>query len=205
MNSLWNASLKSLAVMLLAACNPASDADTKVHPEPVKTEAVGGEHDQGVIETIALAHHCLAGETVYLSAKMQKVNRNPESGFSYELQPTDKILSLCMTDESLTYRYGAIGDVGLERTATAEHPFAYFEQSIGRVYEQMFYFNNGDYYYYVVESGGMGRGVALKVFQGDRLIGDYFSGLEDADFYSSMGVINNALLFSQVPRTAHLN
>lgn len=131
--------------------------------------------------------HCLPGETVFLSAKMKRVINTPKQLI---YRDTGKILSLCADKakdpiSKLTYRYGPIGSIELERSATRSNKFGYAELALGdRVSIDAYFFDIGEFAYYVTVAGAMGSGISLEVYRGDKQIVDLFSGNDDTtDFY----------------------
>ncbi|MBH0058879.1 hypothetical protein I6F65_18210 [Pseudoalteromonas sp. SWXJZ94C] len=127
--------------------------------------------------------HCKSDETAYINAKMHKVIRSIDESIVYKLEPSDNVLSICVAkdDSSLSYRFGRIDDMGLEKLATAEAPFGSYYRQVGRVGESILFFSNGEYHYYIINSGGMGSGVTVNVFKNDTLITELFSGNDPYD------------------------
>ncbi|WP_369620355.1 hypothetical protein [Pseudoalteromonas distincta] len=136
------------------------------------------ESNESAVVLGLLGTHCKTNETAYINAKIQKVQRNTSKDVAYKLEPTDNVLSICIAkdDTSLSYRFGRIDDIGLEKIATEDAPFGSYYRQVGRVGESILFFNNGDYHYYIINSGGMGSGVSVKVFKNDTLITELFSG-----------------------------
>ncbi len=154
-----------------------------------------------------IAHLCLGGETIYLTAKMQNVVLNPDANTLYKLVPTSKLVSLCLSanNDALIYRYGEENSIELESVATADAPFKTYHNQVGRVGEDYFSFTRGNYQYVVVESSGMGNGVSLSVYQGDTKIVDKFSGnTMDEDFYQSYLSIPENLLEVSEPASVRV-
>ena len=145
------------------------------------------ETDGAFAQQEGFPHHCLPSETVFLSARM-KVERAPtDSGGK---RTPAKILSLC-TDkprdpiDKLSYRYGPIGAVELERVATPSNKFGYYADFDSRpITQEIYFFDIGDYSYYVRAAGWMGNGVTLHVYKGKKELMQLFSGTDDeVDFY----------------------
>ncbi|MEL0639132.1 hypothetical protein V6260_00735 [Pseudoalteromonas aliena] len=136
------------------------------------------ESNESAVVLGLLGTHCKTNETAYINAKIQKVLRNTSKDVAYKLEPTDNVLSICIAkdDTSLSYRFGRIDDIGLEKIATEDAPFGSYYRQVGRIGESILFFNNGDYHYYIINSGGMGSGVSVKVFKNDTLITELFSG-----------------------------
>jgi len=130
-----------------------------------------------------LATHCKSNEAAYINAKMHKVVRNPDESTAYKLEPTDKVLSICVAkdDSSLSYRFGRVNDIGLEKEATPDAPFGSYYRQVGRIGESILFFSNGEYHYYIINSGGMGSGVTVNVYKNDTLITELFSGNDPYD------------------------
>ena len=149
-------------------------------------------------------NHCLPGETIFLSAKMKKSINTPKEVVYEE---TGKVVSLC-ADRSkdpiskLSYRYGPIGSIELERVATKSKPFGYAELALGnKVSIDAYFFGVGEFTYYVTVAGAMGSGISLEVYRGDRQVVDLFSGNDDTtDFYMPFVVRADAVLTVQVPK-----
>ena len=57
--------------------------------------------------------------------------------------------------------------------------------------ETSIFFNKGEYTYYILVASGMGSGISLIVFQGDKQIVDLFSG-NDAEIDYHLGRLMNA-------------
>ena len=138
----------------------------------------------------SLPSHCSPTEQTYLTATMANFVRQKD-GVSFV--PNGKILSIC-TDTSvapaaqITYRYGAIGSIELEKTATRQSPFSRFERSTSpHTGEEITFFKKGKYTYYVAEATGQGHGITLKVFESKKRIAYLFSGTrKDQDYQSWM-------------------
>ncbi|NMF46694.1 hypothetical protein HHL01_00650 [Pseudoalteromonas arctica] len=130
-----------------------------------------------------LATHCKSNEAAYINAKMHKVVRNPDENTAYKLEPTEKVLSVCVAkdDSSLSYRFGRINDIGLEKEASPDAPFGSYYRQIGRIGQSILFFSNGEYHYYIINSGGMGSGVTVNVYKSDTLISELFSGNDPYD------------------------
>jgi hypothetical protein len=144
--------------------------------------------------TEPLPSHCLPDELTYLTAKMAPLLDRPDAPF---LGPSTKILSICTEAADaqparITYRYGAMGRVELQETATPRSPFWRFERSTSpHTGEELTFFRRGKYTYYIAESTGQGHGVTLKVFEAKKRIAYLFSGVrKDADYQSSMHLAN---------------
>lgn len=149
-------------------------------------------------------NHCLPGETIFLSAKMKKSINTTKEEVVYE--ETGKVVSLC-ADRSkdpiskLSYRYGPIGSIELERVATKSKPFGYAELALDKVSIDAYFFGVGDFTYYVTVAGAMGSGISLEVYRGERQVVDLFSGNDDTtDFYMPFVVRADAVLTVQVPK-----
>ncbi len=52
--------------------------------------------------------------------------------------------------------------------------------------EDIYFFNKGEYTYYILVASGMGSGISLRAFQGDKQIVDLFSG-NDAEIDYHLG------------------
>ena len=94
----------------------------------------------------------------------------------------EKILSLC-TDKprdpigKMSYRYGPIGSVELERVATSSNKFGYYADFDSRpITQEVYFFDIGDYSYYVRAAGWMGNGVSLYVYRERKRSCLYFLG-----------------------------
>ena len=155
-------------------------------------------------QTATFPSHCLPSETVFLSTKMKKVINTPKQMI---YKDTGKILSLCADKakdpiSKLTYRYGPIGSIELERIATRSNRFGYAEFALGdRVSIDAYFFDIGEFAYYVTVAGAMGSGISLEVYRGDKQIVDLFSGNDDTtDFYMPFAVRADAVLTVQTPK-----
>ena len=138
--------------------------------------------------------HCSRDETVLLSAKMKNIVSSPQK---ITFKDSGKILSLCASindgrTRKLAYRFGSIGNVELEEVATTTRRFRKFSrQAVRHVGEDIYFFNKGEYTYYILVASGMGSGISLIVFQGDKQIVDLFSG-NDAKLDYHLGRLMNA-------------
>ena len=146
--------------------------------------------------------HCTSAETVFLSAKMKRINRSA-SATTYT--DTGKVVSLCADRakdpiSKLTYRFGPIGKVELEHVATAANKLGETSiQSAPRVSEDIFFFNKGNFTYYINVAGGMGSGVSLIVYQDKKKIVDLFSGNDsDTDFQMPSSLKATAVMTPRV-------
>lgn len=148
--------------------------------------------------------HCSANETVFLTAKMKRINQSvKETTFT----DTGKIVSLCADQAKdpigkLTYRYGPIGKVEMEHVASASNKLGNASiQSAPRVSEDLYFFSKGNFNYYIIIAGGMGSGVSLQVFNGNKKIVDLFSGTEESsDFQVSHKLNPKAVLTQRKPQ-----
>lgn len=122
--------------------------------------------------------HCKSTETAYINAKMHKVVRNLTKNTTYELEPTDHVLSVCVSKDNLalSYRFGNINKVELERTASTQLPFGSYYRQVGTVGESILFFSDDEYHYYIINSGSMGSGVKVNVYKNNTLISELFSG-----------------------------
>jgi hypothetical protein len=148
--------------------------------------------------------HCLPEEAVFLSAKMKNVITN-EKAISFK--DSGKILSLCAEEKGghirrLTYRFGSIGNVELENVATTTHRFGTFSrQPVPHVGEDIYFFNRGEYVYYILVASGMGSGISLRVYRGNKQIVDMFSGNDaDIDYYFGWQMKPNSVLIQRKPK-----
>ena len=147
--------------------------------------------------------HCAANETVFLTAKTKRINQSPQ-GTTFT--DTGKIVSLCADQAKdpigkLTYRYGPIGKVEMEHVASPSNKLGNASvQSAPRVSEDLYFFSKGNFTYYIIVAGGMGSGVSLVVFDGNKRIVNLFSGNEESsDFQLSHKLNANAVLTQRKP------
>lgn len=136
-----------------------------------------------------LASHCKQGEFAFLNANMQEV-RYPRYKTEEErrtkpvwiLQRTDKVLSICADRPEepfnlITYRFGKIGNIELERVATQSSPFHFFERATSpHTGEVILFFSAGPYTYCVSEATAQGSGISLTVLKSGREVASFFSG-----------------------------
>jgi len=124
--------------------------------------------------------HCKSDEYVYLNAKMANVVYPPKGG--YNLIKNDKLLSVCVDKKNepfgrVVYRYGAIGNVEMEKIATSSEKFGIFTRSTSNhTGENIISFSVGKFSYYVTEATGQGTGIGLAVFNSGKQVVDLFSG-----------------------------
>ena len=204
-------SVTLVAAVSLAACQQESSKTEALTAEsvtaPVPTSEALTVSESLPIPQAPVAHLCRGGETIYLTAKLQNVVANPDANTLYKLVPTSKLVSLCLSasNDALIYRYGEANNVELESIATAEAPFKTYHKQIGRVAEDYFSFSRGNYQYVVVEASGMGSGISLRVYQGDKKIVNKFSGNGmNEDFYQSYLSIPENLLKISEPSAVHV-
>ena len=163
-----------------------------------------------LVSTIASAEplnfpsHCLPGETVFLSAKMKRAINTPKELI---FKDTGKVLSLCADQprdpiNKLSYRYGPIGSIELERVATKSNKFGYAELALGnRVSIDAYFFDVGEFTYYVTIAGAMGSGISLEVYRGDKQVVDLFSGNDDTtDFFMPFIVRADPVVTERMPK-----
>jgi|GEM_PF-2954450 len=204
--------LAVLAAVIICACQkeqPISDVNaTKPVAEKLKAVTIpynSNTEPSAQLPESPVAHLCRTGENVYLTARMKNANASPEDGTAYKLEATPKLVSLClrMDNSALIYRYGTTNTIELENMATQEKPFKNFQKQTGRVHENYFSFSRDNYHYFVIESGGMGRGVSLHIYEGNTKIVTQFSGLiMDEDFHQTyISIPDNLLINSGSPMT----
>lgn len=138
------------------------------------------------LASAATPSHCKPGEHAIVTAWMGQVK--PTSG-GWRNSKNGKVVSLCADRKAepfsaVTYRYGLPGKVELEVVATPQNRFGIASVStLPRVGSDVVFFRRGEYTYYVAIATGMGSGVSLAVFQGQKQIVDHFSGNEPDDDY----------------------
>jgi len=130
-----------------------------------------------------LPSHCRTGEFGVLNAQVGKIDAKGH-------KTAVKTVSLCADRakepfQRLVYRYGRVGNVEMEVTATPTSKFVVFDRyTTPRSGEVIVGFRKGDYAYYVVEAIGMASGVFVYVYKGDRKLAELKSGF-DPDFFKS--------------------
>ena len=120
-----------------------------------------------------LPTHCQGDESVNLSAVMGLIVKDPHEVTGIKIVNNGKVLSLCVgrSPTRLVYRYGAIGKVEMERTATAKKKFWYGSHSFDpHTGDDTVFFSNGEYTYYISRAGGQGHGVSLTVTKAEKII-----------------------------------
>lgn len=181
------ASFYSFVLISLFGCDNQTSSHNKAQLDHIikpssnsQSKSPAAKVNEPAIVLGLLATHCKSNETAYINAKMQKVLRNPSKDEAYTLAPTENVLSVCLAKDgsSLSYRFGRIDDIGLEKKASTDAPFGSYYRQVGRIGESILFFNNGPYHYYIINSGGMGSGVSVNVFKDDALIAELFSGNE---------------------------
>jgi len=124
--------------------------------------------------------HCASDEFAYLNAKMSRVDHD-EKGQTV-LTKNGKVLSLCADKASepygrFTYRYGAIGNVEMERSASGRNKFRIYSRSSSpHTGEDLVFFSVGKLTYYVTKATAQGNGVSLHVLESRRRIVYLYSG-----------------------------
>lgn len=126
--------------------------------------------------------HCKADEFQVLSAWMGKTYpteagwRNARNG---------RFLSLCADQAAepfsrLIYRYGTTDQIEMAVTATPKAKFYIDSRSTSpHTGEDIVFFKKGKFTYYIAIATAQGSGVSLHVYEGDRQIGNHFSGNEN--------------------------
>ena len=136
---------------------------------------------------------CKTNEIAFLNSKLYKVKHD-----GLVDRNTEKILSLCADKEKepfgkFVYRYGATGNVEMEKIATNTDKFGLYVQfdSGSRAGEIAVSFSKGQYTYVVKEGMGMNSsGVRLSVYKsGENILNlshdtynDYESRLDQINF-----------------------
>ena len=148
-------------------------------------------------------NHCTANETVFLTAKMKRINQSPQ-GTTFT--DTGKIVSLCADQAKdpigkLIYRFGPIGKVEMDHVASPSNKLGNASiQSGPRMSEDLYFFSKGNFTYYIIVAGGMGNGVSLLVFNEKKRIVNLFSGTEESrDFQLSHNLDAKAVLTQRKP------
>lgn len=181
------ASFYSFVLISLFGCDNQTSSHNKAQLDHIikpssnsQSKSPAAKVNEPAIVLGLLATHCKSNETAYINAKMQKVLQSPSKDKAYALEPTENVLSVCLAKDgsSLSYRFGRIDDIGLEKQASTDAPFGSYYRQVGRIGESILFFNNGPYHYYIKNSGGMGSGVSVNVFKDDALIAELFSGNE---------------------------
>jgi hypothetical protein len=183
--------------------NAIRDINMKTFKLCLITFLMGGISFASQAQQASVPSHCSAGETVFLTAKMKRINQTAkETTFT----DTGKIVSLCADQAKdpigkLTYRYGPIGKVEMEHVASPSNKLGNASiQSAPRVSEDFYFFSKGNFTYYIIVAGGMGSGVSLLVFNGNKRIVNLFSGTEESsDFLLSHNLNANAVLTPRKP------
>jgi hypothetical protein len=131
--------------------------------------------------------HCKSGEVSIVNAWMGKAI--PTSA-GWVNSRTGKFVSLCAdrTTEpfgKVVYRYGSSEKIDLAVLATREKPFGIFSRgTTPHTGDDLVYFTRGGYTYYIAIATGMGSGVFLNIYKGDKLISSHFSGNAEGSDYT---------------------
>ena len=139
--------------------------------------------------------HCKTNKYVHLNARMGSDETDVNG--HYLNKKNKKILSICTDKDkepfsSVIYRYGEIGNIELEKTATATNRF-YFYESVTDPHagEDIIFFKNNGYTYYVSKATGQENGVSLIVYKSKKLMLNLFSGTGyGSDFEYGVAEIN---------------
>ena len=140
-----------------------------------------------VTAAAAVPTHCQPGEYSVTNAWMGPVQAT-DGGWKNTRE--GKLLSLCADKPSepfgkLAYRYGAPGQVEFEAVASpAKKFFVFNRQTTPHTADDIVFFSSGNYTYYVAIAGGQGHGVSLRVYRGQKLVLDRFSGNNEDDDYT---------------------
>ena len=186
---------------LLAACSQNKRTAPPIQPtQAVEAISRAQEAEKKVTESQSRLppSHCKPSEVAYLNSRVKKIHRSEKGATT---TATQNIVSLCIDGDNIIYRFGEIGTVDLEKTATPEAPFYQHFARLGRIGMQRTFFSNGSYYYYVTESLGMGSGISIDVFDSSSQIADLFSDLDpEVDFWISTDVqLPTASLLEKIP------
>lgn len=125
-----------------------------------------------------LPTHCKGDESVNLNAVMGVIVKDPNEVTGIRIVDNGKVLSLCVgrSPTRLVYRYGAIGKVEMERTATAKNKFWYGTRSFDpHTGDETVFFSSGEYTYYISQAQGQGHGVSLIVIKAGKIVVHQFS------------------------------
>ncbi len=133
-------------------------------------------------EQLPLPSHCRAGEFAVANASLGPIIRDRKAG-SMRFSRNGKIASLCADRNgepfgSLAYRYGKPGKVEFERVASIANKFSVYSIQAGNVGSDIAFFSVGSVTYYISLATGMGNGVGVDVFDGDKRVAELFSGNE---------------------------
>jgi hypothetical protein len=127
--------------------------------------------------------HCTPTEFSVVNAKMGRID-DAQSRLSGRqvIARNGKVLSLCADSPHasfgrLVYRYGPIGSVEFERTASSTSKFCIDSRPTSpHTGEDMVFFSVGKFTYYIAIATAQGRGVSLVVFDSNKKVLDLFSG-----------------------------
>ena len=126
--------------------------------------------------------HCRADEHAVVNARMSRVVQRPRG---IDFVKNGKVLSLCADAahepfERLTYRYGAIGHVEFERSATRSSRFGIFgEATSPHTGENSVSFMVDGAAFRVAIATVQGSGVSLGVTKNHKTVVDLFSGNDE--------------------------
>lgn len=126
--------------------------------------------------------HCLPDEFSVVNATMGRID---PAQSELVVTKNGKVLSLCADSPrepfgQLVYRYGPIGKIEFEKSASSARIFGVYSRATGdNMAEDLVYFSVGKFTYYIAIGQGMSRGVSLLVFNGDKEIVNLFSGIND--------------------------
>jgi hypothetical protein len=131
--------------------------------------------------------HCKPEEFVFVNAKMAFMDREANGYFLNK--KNGKILSLCSDKQNepfgkLIYRYGSLGKIEMERTASEKNKFfIYTRADTPHTGKDEIFFNIPPYIYYVSIAVGQDYGVYLAVYKSKNKVLKLFSGsTRDEDF-----------------------
>lgn len=165
------------------------------------TDADKVENPLSGIPNSQVSSHCDGSEEIYATGILNKIIDKPEGG--YDKRPSSNVVSLCyqsLPKPQFAYRFGEIGNPGLEHIATIESPLHTYFRQIGKVSVSYYFFRKGQYTYFSTIAGGMGTGVGVKVYKNENLIAEWHSDFERGkDFESDFLELPSGLLVEKTP------
>jgi hypothetical protein len=138
---------------------------------------------EGAETNMPFLTHCSPDQFAVVNARLGSVDHlKSQLQGHLVIARNGRVLSLCADKPEepfgkLVYRYGPIGSIELETTASSTSKFGIYTASTSpHTGVDIVFFSIGRFTYYVLTAIGQGNGVSLMVFDSRRKVLDLFSG-----------------------------
>lgn len=141
----------------------------------------------------AVISHCNENEFAIVDAWVGELMTKPVND-SYVNKQNRKLLSLCADTEKepyskISYRYGTANKVEMEYIADSTKPMYFDSINLGKIGNEIYFFQRANFTYYVSIHFAMGSGVSLQVYDGNKRIVNRFSGNDEGRDYRWSGEV----------------